>query len=384
MTSDISDLEPKGMIVDGHYILRAAEVFNLLKYMWTGILLVTTREEYCGFQDGSVYNFGSISKALSSYAVMVSPGGTVSYDVLFNNIRALADEKAKHLGNPSIIETLQDVIRTHMTTLSDDIGNLKAWLDGMLKSLHDFEEQCKKDRLALTAREDTVKRDISGESGIIQTLLAAIKKDVADIADKHAQIELDEHLVKMTHDNPFSWVPFVGPALSIAGDIKYGAEINSLRSEISNLDKEITDDKAKIKEAKAIITDLSSVKMDIEGVQEKITVAIHAIEILMGVSSPVIWPTETMFTKKGGYDAMANGLKSLQNYVDRDVRTLAESLTDLVEKTLRHKWADLKEAALYGQGKGPCCSASGGLYRNAASCSIIILWMQSSVDILPS
>lgn len=47
MSSDDIDMEPKGLVNDdGNYILQHDDIANLLKYVWSGVLLPVTESAY--------------------------------------------------------------------------------------------------------------------------------------------------------------------------------------------------------------------------------------------------------------------------------------------------------------------------------------------------
>ncbi|KAJ6503734.1 hypothetical protein C8R45DRAFT_1091513 [Mycena sanguinolenta] len=378
----VPSLEPTGITDDqGNYVLQTRDMFNLLKFLWTGVLLCEDQASYCTrtgissvhytkasssrqlyktqldplldaykgvsaqitsappslsaalqlkghcttFKNDTYPAIVGIADSIYNYADQASGGGDISasyYAFIFDNIRSLAAATTQ-----ADKDTYKATIKEAIDAMVATIGELKTSATGVTDKLKAFELECRADQAKLTTCATAVSQQLSGATGAIATLQATIKKNQQALADDKARAEHDKLILATSA--AYAWCGPIGAIVALGVDIKFGLDLKAMESAISQLNSDLKSENQELQDDKAIVAELGNVKLDIQNVIDLIGPAVAAIDKMIGV-----------------WDAIgtAHDLGTIQTFVDNNVRKVSGVFTTLVGNSVIHKWTDLRNA----------------------------------------
>ncbi|KAB8076620.1 hypothetical protein BDV29DRAFT_154483 [Aspergillus leporis] len=218
---------PKGMYVEQQtrygnqkvFILAQSDIAALNRYVWTGKMLPTTRDEY-------------------KLSLRFSEGSEISDPVWTAADRVLGTYSA----------SIQAV--TKMQINSVDELNRKA--EEAKQSLSTFHDACKKNQNTLQGESNTMKTLLDGEDGEIRQLSDDINECLKDIQTFQAEVD------QVETSAAYVWLPLAGTIAGVSVAIIYGNRISELEEAIKKLKNTINQDRAKLQAAIRLKTDIIS------------------------------------------------------------------------------------------------------------------------------
>ncbi|KAL1672902.1 hypothetical protein EV122DRAFT_223758 [Schizophyllum commune] len=199
-----ADLSPHGSVNDTNvFVLEQVAVTNLIRNIWTGVLLPSTEEEFrarlsipCDvedlpqpikellnvctsvnancvrFTDETVINIINMAGNIYSYAQRVAGDGA-SYLIIFQSLRDMADHDSPYNSIHMSMFTLE------IDELVRDATRYQSKAQATAKEVHRFHGQIKSDVENLKSTQDTVKceldRDVVGDLDAIKSEIAALR-----------------------------------------------------------------------------------------------------------------------------------------------------------------------------------------------------------------
>ncbi|KAL1682933.1 hypothetical protein EV122DRAFT_249096 [Schizophyllum commune] len=354
MSSDDIDMEPKGLVNDdGNYILQHDDIANLLKYVWSGVLLPVTESAYTQrlqlsddtagklsgvikplvaayattqancqiFKDKTYPGIVDLSSDVYSYAQ--NAGGTVddSYYVnIINWIKQLSKSTDKEEQ-----EELQGAINAVIDQQVKDIQALQDRADAAVAELQKFEDQSEKDQDALTTRSNVVKDQVTAEVGSLDELNAKLKEYRDELTEDLKEYEHDK-LVAETSAS-YCWLGLIGLIAAAAVASVYGDKAAKMAKRIDEVRQLIKDWETKVKDETRLISDLGAIGTDVGNILKLIKPAIEVIQKMIGV-----------------WTAIANDLKNLKEAVNKDFKIANEMVAKMQATKLVNNWNDLKDS----------------------------------------
>ncbi|KAJ7775606.1 hypothetical protein DFH07DRAFT_951999 [Mycena maculata] len=356
MPDDIPQLNPGD--VQEALQLQTRDMYNLLRYLWTGTLLPQNAQDFeartevtaahyakykadldavvkdytviashCKkFKDITYPSIVKIASNIYDYADTASGGGDVEaayYAAIVTNIHDLAEitdqasPAAKKLAGE--INGIIDAMMERIDALQADAAKVK-------KDLSDFEEECKKDQTSLDARVKAVKDKITTVGGDIDQLQKKIKDDMAEIIKDQEEIKHD-NLIMYTSAS-YAWCTILGAVAALTADIIYAIKKKNTQKAIDELNKKLTEETKELQDDKAIVAQLDNVKLDIQAVIDQIGPAIKTIEKM-----------------EGEWGATTENLANIKKYVQNDIKKLSVKAPLTVSKTIVHKWLVVRDDA---------------------------------------
>ncbi|OBZ77114.1 Pesticidal crystal protein cry6Aa [Grifola frondosa] len=354
MTDTVGDMEPKGLLnADGTYVLRREDIYSLMKYVWTGVLLPTTMEDYKTRLALSDYGYNKLSSDLSSLidAYKVTQGQCKEFkDTTYPSIVVLADGVYNYAQNAgggeadsyyaNIFKFITDLaketdpqkqadLKKNINTLVDTqvaaIGTLQQNAANVVQSLKTFEENTKKSQDNLKTRHADVEAKLTSANGEITTLQAKIDTQVNEIRQDDEEYEHD--VIVAATSATYAWVPFVGTISAIVVAGIYGHKAVEMKATIDALKDLVTNEREELAGDVKLVADMKVIDHDLGDFISLIQPAIVAIEGMIGI-----------------WDAIANDLKSLQTLADNDVRKASAALANIVWSKVIRRWNTLGEA----------------------------------------
>ncbi|APA12272.1 hypothetical protein sscle_09g070420 [Sclerotinia sclerotiorum 1980 UF-70] len=315
--SDNALLEPKGLTTqDGKYVLDHAGISALLRFVWSGVLLSTTKDEYLARTGVASSHYDHVKKyidpLLSTYApckthcmnfknttypsiVALShsvkeyaetAGGKEDGSYYANIIAAwktLCDElkKPEAQRDNSTIDDARETVKELVDAQVAAIEALNQSAQKAVSDLRTFEEQCQADKLALDGQDKIITDALSGDSGDIVKLEAAIKANKAELSKD--QDEYDEDVTIAATAVTYAWCWPIGTIVAATIMGVYGSRAVEMQATINGLKGLLTDEDDQIKADKILVADLTLIKTDLETLISKIGPAIQAIEGMTSV-----------------------------------------------------------------------------------------------------
>ncbi|KAI5892289.1 uncharacterized protein SCHCODRAFT_02625787 [Schizophyllum commune H4-8] len=345
------DLSPKGLINDdGNYILQHGDVYNLLKYVWAGVLLPTDAKSYQEHlnisTDTMVKLEGVLKDLVDSYATTKSHCVPFK-DTTYPSIITVADDVYNYAQNAggtvenSYYANIFQMIR-QLPTASDQQGTLKSingLIDVQLKSvdtivtkvaavvsnLTAFQDQCMQDQSSLKERQKAVTDRLDTEVGQIQQLeddLASNRRIIKADMDAY-----EKDVIIACTTVTYAWVFPIGTLIAIGIAAAYGKTAARLKSAIDGLEKDVTDEETKIQDEKRLIADLNCIGSNLSGFLDSLAAAIEVVQAMLGI-----------------WQSIAADLSSLRNMVNTNVRQANAAIASFVDEKLVAKWNDLAAA----------------------------------------
>ncbi|KAF7899253.1 uncharacterized protein EAF01_008466 [Botrytis porri] len=352
-------LQPKGLIDDkGNYALSQGDISNLLKYIWTGALLSTSKEEYLlhtginadeydhlreyidpllvvytackghcvTFKDVTYRKVVDLSNAVYSYAGKAGGRFAGSYYaniisntiIVFNELEKDYDDQDQTLikNSKSIVDSLVKAQLKSITKLQDDANKV-------VQDLRDFETLAKADQLALTARNKIITDKLTGEGGDIQRLQDDIKTKTKDISDD--QDEYEQDIVIAATSATYAWAIPVGPIIAAVIIGVYTDRAIKMKAKIDALRDLLTDDQDQLKADRQLVADLTLIQTDLQNVINQIGPAITTIQKMIGT-----------------WGAIATDLEDINTAVKEDSPEVMPDLQTITQESILSQWNDLK------------------------------------------
>ncbi|KAJ6474024.1 hypothetical protein C8R47DRAFT_1324299 [Mycena vitilis] len=355
------DMGTKGLITgteqgNPQYVLRTRNMFNLLKYLWTGALLgddaaayrirtgitldtykktqldplVASYKQLKGhcmvFKNQTYKDIVRIADSIYTYADKASGGGDLDasyYKLIFDTVRQIAACTAA--DPPSKVANLRAGLKDGLDTMVATINALKVQATEVTTKLNQFETDCRQDHAHLSTAASAVSTALGGVDGDIAALQAKIKKDQTDLESDETKREHD--VVLMETSAAYAWCGPVGAIAAVTVLIVYGVKKGHMEGAMSALNKKLTTERQDIADDRAIAAELGNAKTDIECMINLIRPAVEAIECMIGE-----------------WDAIAKDLQAIQEYVDKDVRGASLFFSHVVENRVIHMWTVLAKA----------------------------------------
>ncbi|TRM69399.1 hypothetical protein BD626DRAFT_11463 [Schizophyllum amplum] len=325
-------LGPQGLLnEDDNYTLQHRDIYNLAKYVQTGVSLPVDEDAYrvhLGLSRGMAGKLSSVIRPLvTAYDIIQdhclrfrnviypsiiwlsdevndyarNAGGT-RYSRILRSVRALASaasqaDEAKHSG------TINRLVETQVSA----ILNLKRKAQQVVIDLRTFEDQTMRDQSALRERSDAVNARLTQEQGSIGDIRSRLK----DLRDELSSVteQYEQAKIVACTTLTYAWIFPVGLIVAAAMAGVNGDKAVKLASRITKVRDLVTDNEGKV---------------DLDKVLALIEPAIDAIQKMMGV-----------------WDSIASDLEKLKNM---DARKAALVIADIVEYKVLEKWRALSDA----------------------------------------
>ncbi|KAJ7677065.1 hypothetical protein DFH06DRAFT_1169662 [Mycena polygramma] len=381
MSFPTPDLAPNGLVDNqGDYVLHTPDVFNLLKYLWTGMLLATNAHDYrtrtgitigtynkyktlldpliadhiviqghcTAFQNGTYKDIVSFADSIYDYSDQASGGGNPEasyYKVIFDTMAQIAACKAADPQAATLIGELEDGVGIMVSKIDE----LVPIADKVASALATFVEACNQDALTLEAHMNLVTEQIDNVQGDVERLQLQIKQDIRALADAGLKLTQDENIFWTA--SAFGWIAEFGTALTtaaltqpevkpvaeaaghVAGEItdaikaEYGEKVKALSASVDALQKQLKCETQQLQDEMAIVAQLSNAKLDIEAAGPLVQRVHDAIAAVIAA-----------------WNAIRRELLAIQNTADKDIVSLAAAYSTASTDTVLKKWNDLEKA----------------------------------------
>ncbi|KAI5892588.1 uncharacterized protein SCHCODRAFT_02626545 [Schizophyllum commune H4-8] len=356
MSSDTPtiDMTPQGLLnADGNYVLQQEDVYNLLKYVWAGVLLPVTPDDYqkrlqistdiatklsnvitplvaayktCSancttFKTTTYPSIVAIASDIYSYAQ--NAGGTAQdsyYANIWQGIRSLANATS-----PTQAQQLTDTINGLIDVQVTDIANIKAKAEQVVTDLTTFKTQTEGDQTTLKTNLDAVAAALKAEDGDLATLEKLLVDNKAELASDEEEYEHDVIVACTTLT--YVWVPLWGTISAIVVAGVFGKKAADMADKIDEMKKLITDEEGKISDEKRLLADLNAVDTDLTNFYASIDPAVTALKDMITV-----------------WDNISAQLTNLKSIVANDVKKANAVTAAQTDAILVAKWNTLKEA----------------------------------------
>ncbi|KAJ6502767.1 hypothetical protein C8R47DRAFT_1106733 [Mycena vitilis] len=383
MSFHTPDLAPTGLVdIQGDYILDTPDVFNLLKYLWTGMLLATTAHDYrtrtgitigtynkykalldplitdhiaikghcTAFQNGTYKDIVAFADSIYDYADQASGGGNPDasyYKVIFDTMAQIAACKAADPQVATLVGELKDGVEIMVGKIDD----LLPLAEKVVSALATFVLACNQDALTLEAHMNLVTEQIDNVQGDVERLQLQIKQDIRALADAGLKLTQDENIFWTA--SAFGWIAEFGTTVAttaleatepelkpvaegaghVAGEItdaikaEYAEKVKALSASVDSLQKQLKCETQQLQEDTAIVAQLSNVKLDIETAGPLVQRVHDAIAAII-----VAWK------------AIRRELLAVQDTADKDIASLVAAYSTATTSTVLKKWNDLEKA----------------------------------------
>ncbi|THV47487.1 hypothetical protein BGAL_0307g00110 [Botrytis galanthina] len=352
-------LQPKGLIDDkGNYTLSQGDISNLLKYIWTGALLSTSKEEYIlhtginadeydhlkeyidpllvvytackghcvTFKDVTYRKVVDLSNAVYSYAGKAGGRVAGSYyaNIISNTIIVFNElEKDDDKQDQKVITNSKSIVDSLVKAQLKSIAKLQGDANTVVQDLRDFETLAKADQLALTDRNKIITDRLTGEGGDIKRLQDDIKAKTKDISDD--QDEYEQDIVIAATSATYAWAIPVGPIVAAVIIGVYTDRAIKMKAKIDALRDLLTDDQDQLRADRQLVADLTLIQTDLQNVINQIGPAITTIQKMIGT-----------------WGAIATDLEDINTAVKEDSLELMPDLQTITQESILSQWNDLK------------------------------------------
>ncbi|APA11694.1 hypothetical protein sscle_08g064640 [Sclerotinia sclerotiorum 1980 UF-70] len=221
-------LKPEGLVdKDGHSLLTNLEVHKLLRFVWTGVFLSTTKEEYMNHTNMKTDDYNRLKEYIdplllvhatcknhcvvfkndtyktivdladSMYALAQKAGGKEAgsyYANILKDGKILFEELDKDIAdqNQTVISNKRTVINALVNRQVAGITQLQTDAANVKKSLLAFEEQLRGDQKALKEKDKIINDKLAAEGGDIDTLTTTIAAKIKEIDQDQDEFEQGE------------------------------------------------------------------------------------------------------------------------------------------------------------------------------------------------
>ncbi|CAD6445217.1 07b06209-cfd8-402b-a3dc-9f09734075db [Sclerotinia trifoliorum] len=356
--SDDSLFEPKGLTAsDGKYVLDHAGISSLLRYVWSGVLLPTTKDEYLTRTGVASSHYDHVKKYIDPLLLAYAPCKThctnfknttyPSIVALSHSVKDFAGSAGGKedgsyyaaiiaAGKTLSIELKKPVAQQDSSTIDDARETIKELIDAQLiaidelkqialtavNNLHTFEEQCQADRISLNGQDKIITDALTGDSGDIVEIQAAITANKAELSKD--QSEYDEDVTIASTAVTYAWCWPIGTIVAATIMGVYGARAVEMQGKINGLKGLLADEDDQIKADKALVADLTLMKADLETLISMIGPAIRAIE---GMSS--VW------------ENIALDLQSVRDYTQEKSGVGLPAVQKVNQNSIINQWNNL-------------------------------------------
>ncbi|TGO07855.1 hypothetical protein BTUL_0242g00200 [Botrytis tulipae] len=342
-------LQPKGLIDDkGNYTLSQGDISNLLKYIWTGALLSTSKEEYILHTGINADEYDHLKEYIDPLLVVYTAckGHCVTFkDVTYRKVVDLSNAVYSYAGkaggrvagsyyaniisNKIIVfnELEKDYDEQDQKLITNSKSIVDALLQGdanaVVQDLRDFETLAKADQLALKDRNKIITDRLTGEGGDIKRLQDDIKAKTKDISDD--QDEYEQDIVIAATSATYAWAIPVGPIIAAVIIGVYTDRAIKMKAKIDALRDLLTDDQDQLRADRQLVADLTLVQTDLQNVIDQIGPAITTIQKMIGT-----------------WGAIATDLENINTAVKEDSLELMPELQTITQESILSQWNDLK------------------------------------------
>ncbi|KAL1695556.1 hypothetical protein GGG16DRAFT_121746 [Schizophyllum commune] len=327
---------------DDNYILQHQDVHDLQKYLWSGVLLPITPEDYQGrlnISDRTASKLSDVIKPLVDvYKIAQSQCQTFYQDTFRGKLPKLTDDALAYAQNAvdgSYAPIFQDIIDIDFATtdeelkrLRDDltsrisdhydaVTNLQAKASSCADDLRNFEQQTKDYQSRLAQYSNLAQARTAEEVGNVDDLQKKVKQCRDEIKADTVEYEHDK-LVACTTPS-YAWLGFVGliAASTIAG--VYGKKAADMAARLDELNNELARYEGDLKDESSIIADLTAIDGDLER--------------LLDIIGPAIV-----------VQSFAGDFHNMLSEITQDVGSANSIIAGMVEKKLEAKWSDVAGA----------------------------------------
>ncbi|KAL1750571.1 hypothetical protein FB107DRAFT_223663 [Schizophyllum commune] len=352
--SSTIDMTPQGLLnADGNYVLQQEDVYNLLKYVWTGVLLPVDASAYqtrlqistdiatklsnviqplvasyatCSghcqtFKSTTYPSIVNIANDVYNYAQ--DAGGNLQdsyYANIWQAIRSLATATTQSQQD-QFMQTINDLIAVQVK----NIAAIKAKAVQAVNDLTMFQTQTAQDQTTLEGNQKAVLTALEAEDGNLAALEKLLADNKAELASDEEEYEHDKIVACTTLT--YAWVPFWGIiAASVVAGI-YGKKAADMADKIDEMKTLIADEATKVQDEKRLIADLNAVSTDLTNFYNSIDPAVTALRNMITV-----------------WDNISTQLTNLQSIVANDVQKANAATATHTDAILVAKWNALKVA----------------------------------------
>ncbi|KAI5887936.1 uncharacterized protein SCHCODRAFT_02639284 [Schizophyllum commune H4-8] len=345
--------EPKGLLnSDDNYMLQQADVVQLLKYVWGGVLLPSTESEYrsrlqisndvftklsdvikplvqayavtkehCKVFKDTTYP-GIINIASDVYNYAQNAGGSSQdsyYAYIFQCIRKL-DHVTSEEEKARLIKTINELVDMQVKNIDKICTKSQA----VVADLRTFHDNTRKDQSILQERSTAVHNKLKAEVGSLDDLETKLQNYRIELNNDMAEYEYDKTVACTTP--AYAWLGLIGmiSAAAVAG--VYGDKAVKMAARIDEVRKLISDYEQKFEDETRVVGDLRAIDKHVDNILSLVEPAIQTVEKMVGI-----------------WQAIANDLKNLKDMVDTDIRQATALVADIVEAKVLEKWNALKE-----------------------------------------
>ncbi|KAI0428838.1 hypothetical protein F5Y09DRAFT_357366 [Xylaria sp. FL1042] len=293
--------------------LSRPEVLNLMRYVWTGCYLPTTRDDYVrqlniqpeGVQivaqeiDLIVTSYGDIKKDNTQFRDVTWPflvnlagkigqyckrgGGTGSSSYYAVLIKAIVDynteaDKSDEEQDKTKMRAAQLKVLDYTGALKSRITELQTDTDKAQKDLAAFRELTNDHGIKLKTTNENVKQLLAGEDGEIQRLETEIKQLQSDLAQEQAEYD---HDVKVAASTPaYAWCTFFGLIAAATVSGIFGKRARDMQNTMKDTEGKIDTDEKKLAAARIVTVDCQRMTLSLDSITEIIDDALAALDLL--------------------------------------------------------------------------------------------------------
>ncbi|KAL1682859.1 hypothetical protein EV122DRAFT_273844 [Schizophyllum commune] len=332
------DMSPKDLVnSDGNYVLQHEDIANLLKYVWSGVLLPVTVPDY---QDRLQLSTDTVDKLSDVIEPLLEAYGTAQKNCL----------KFKDETYPGIVDLSNDVFAYAQTaggTIDDSyyaailnwIRELNECTDqgtqqelrqgggnratGAVADLKTFESLTQKDQNTLSTRSSAVHDKLVAELGSLKDLDAEMEKYHKEMSADMDECEHDRVIAQTSA--AYVWVFPIGTIAAATVAAIYMGKVDVLERRIREVKDLIAKDEQKKRDETRLSLDLKAIGNDLQSVQEKIQPCIKVLETMQGV-----------------WSAIAGDLNTIKELLEKDFKLANEAVAKLQATKLVNDWNELK------------------------------------------
>ncbi|KAL1720264.1 hypothetical protein EV715DRAFT_197329 [Schizophyllum commune] len=352
--SDI-DLLPKDLLnADGNLILQHQDVLDLLKYVWTGVLLPVTEAQYKSrlqISDNTANKLtGVIEPLVEAYATAQdhcrnfkdvtypsivdtasdiyhyaqNAGGTVDSSYYAYIVQCIKD--LDNAQTQSEQQSLRETIKALIDMEVDKISAIQKKAQDAVDTLRQFEQDTKVDQSTLKDRSTAVHDKVTSEVGSLSDLGDKLKEYREELTADIKEYEHDK-LVACTTPS-YAWLGLIGLiSASVVAGI-YGDKAAKMARRIDEVKELISDYEGKVRDETRLVADLGAINRDLSNVLNLIEPTCQVIENMIGA-----------------WTSIASDLTNLQTMVDTDLRGAIAAIAGHVELNIVSAWNTLGKRA---------------------------------------
>ncbi|KAI5890579.1 uncharacterized protein SCHCODRAFT_02547507 [Schizophyllum commune H4-8] len=333
-----------------NYILQHQDVYDLQKYVWSGVLLPTTEEEYqarLNISDRTASKLSEVIKPLVDvYGTAQKHCQSFYEDTFRNKLPKLTDDALAYAqdaaggsygpifqdiidigsaATPEEIQRLQDDLTARLSDRYIAAADLQVAASSCADDLRNFEQQTREYQSRLAQCSVLVHDKTAQELDDVDNLQRKVKECREEIKADTAEYEHDK-LVACTTPS-YAWLGFIGliVASTVAG--VYGKKAADMAARIDELKDELARYEGNLKDESSIIADLTAIDGDLKSLLDIIGPAITVVEKMEGV-----------------WQSFAQDFFKMLEEVKTDVGSANPIIAHMYEKKLESKWSDVAGA----------------------------------------